>query len=180
MSSENTHAAPNLVQNGDFSQIDAHGVPAGWEILRPEGLPPVMEVAVDHDGPPPGGRALRIHGTAGDTGVVRLRQALPEVRPGGTYRLSAWIRHHGVQEPRRSIGLRLRWRGRVEEYAAKTAREGEWERWERAVRVADGADEVAVELMLQWTGGTTWFSDVRVEATQPARRPVRVASVYWR
>jgi predicted amidohydrolase len=112
--------------------------------------------------------------------VVRLRQALPEVRPGGTYRLSAWIRHQGVQEQRRSIGLRLRWRGRVEEYAAKAAQEGEWERWERVIRVADGAEEVAVELMLQWTGGTVWFSGVGVEATEPARRPVRVASVYWR
>ena len=39
MSSESTHtAAMNLVQNGDFGQVDAHGIPAEWEILRPEGL----------------------------------------------------------------------------------------------------------------------------------------------
>src|SRR5947199_14013 len=83
-------------------------------------------------------------------------------------------------EPRRSIGLRLRWRWRVEEYATPAARDGEWERWERVVRVADGAEEIVAELMLQWTGGTVWFGDVRVEEVPTPRRKLRVASVYWR
>ncbi len=168
-----------LVQNGRFAET-ADGLPAGWEIIHPDGLPPVMQVAVDREATREGAPSLRLRGTAGDTGVARLRQQLVGVKPGASYRLSAWVRHRDVAEPRRSIGLRLRWRWRVEEYAAPISREGEWERWERVVRVADGAEEVVVELMLQWTGGAVWFADVRVEEVAPVRRSPRVASVYWR
>jgi predicted amidohydrolase len=182
MSTEAETAAgrPNLVENGRFSQVGAEGLPHGWEIVRPAGLPPVVQVAVDREVTRGGGATVRFHGTAGDTGVAGLRQALPAARAGTTYRLSAWVKRQEVAEPRRSIGLRLRWRGRVEEYAMPVAREGEWERWERVIRVADGAEGIEVELMLQWTGGTAWFGDVRVEETAPARRRLRVATVYWR
>src|SRR5690348_9517166 len=102
---ENTRAAVNLVHNDGFTERGGDGLPTGWEIVRPEGMPPVMEVAVDREMALAGGAAVRIHGTAGDTGIVRLRQGLPQVRPGGCYRLSACIRHDGIAEPRRSIGL---------------------------------------------------------------------------
>jgi predicted amidohydrolase len=177
---EQTAGTANLVHNGRFTEVTAEGLPAGWEVVRPEGLPPVMEVALDREVTRGDGASLRIHGTAGDTGVVRLRQELQGARPGTTYRLSAWVRHRGIAEPRRCVGLRLRWRWRVEEYATPAAREGEWERWERVVRVPEGVEEIVVEPMLQWTGGTAWFTDVRVEEVAPVRRTLKVASVYWR
>lgn len=185
--SQNEVTAANLVRNGCFTEIASDGLPAGWEVVRPPGMPPIVDFAVDREVHRGSGAVVRLHGAAGDTGVARLRQELKAARAGASYRLSAWVRHHGVAEPRRCIGLRLRWRGRVEEYAAPgpplhggAPRDGDWERWERVVRLADGAEDVAVELMLQWTGGTVWFADVAVEEAAPVRRRLRVASVYWR
>jgi predicted amidohydrolase len=172
--------AVNLVRNGNFAAKGSSGLPDDWEVVRPDGLPPLIEVALDREVRRGDAASLRLHGTTGDTGVVRLRQALKDARAGKSYRLSAWVRHQGIAGPRRSIGLRLRWRWRVEEYATPAARDGEWERWERVVRVPEGAEEIVAELMLHWTGGTAWFSDVRVEEVPTPRRKLRVASVYWR
>jgi predicted amidohydrolase len=179
MSTERNSAA-NLVHNGSFTEVNGESTPAGWEVVRAEGMPPVVEVAVDRQVRRGESPCVRLRGTDGDTGVARLRQELKAAQGGKSYRVSAWVRHQGVAELRRSIGLRLRWRWRVEEYATPVARDGEWERWERVVRVAAGAEEIVAELMLQWTGGTVWFADVRVEEVPTIQRKLRVASVYWR
>lgn len=176
---------PNLVRNGSFNEGGARPASTGgeikdWEIVRPEGMPPVVEVALDPAVTHSGGASVRMHGTAGATGVARLRQVLASARPGATYRLSGWVRQQGVENPRHSIGLRMRWRWRVEEYAAPVETQGEWTRWEKVVAVPPKAEEIVVEAMLQWTGGTVWFDDIRVEEVPTQRRPVRVASVYWR
>ena len=42
---QDTHSAANLVHNGGFGEVDSNGNPTGWEVIRPAGLPPVMEVA---------------------------------------------------------------------------------------------------------------------------------------
>src|SRR4051794_14522582 len=68
----------NLVLNGSFDEGGARpassgGEIAGWEIVRPEGMPPVVEVALDPAVTHSGGASVRMHGAAGDTGVARLR-----------------------------------------------------------------------------------------------------------
>src|SRR5262249_11316818 len=98
---------PNLVENGRFIHLGAEGLPCGWDVVRPGGRAPVMQVTVDREVTRAGGPTVRFRGLAGDTGVAEMRQALPAARAGATYRLSAWVKRQEVAEPRRSIGLRL-------------------------------------------------------------------------
>src|SRR5262245_56379326 len=93
----------NLVHHGSFDESGARPLSTGsgirdWEIVRPEGMPPVVEVALDPAVSHSAGASVRMHGTAGDTGVARLRQLLTGARPGATYRLSAWVRQQGIEK----------------------------------------------------------------------------------
>src|SRR5687767_14185222 len=76
-----TTTTANLVRNGRFTETATDAAPAAWEVVRPDGLPPIVEVGLDRNVRRADAPTLRLHGTAGDSGVVRLRQELKAARP---------------------------------------------------------------------------------------------------
>lgn len=159
-------------------------MPEGWSTwaLRAE-IAPAFDV--DAAAGRRGGGALRIRGGGNAAAVGSWKRRIEGVRPGRTYRFTAWYRAEGVPFEQRSIAARLDWlnargeRARPPDYALEAATEGGWTRVEYDATAPDGAAAVVIELSLAWAPkGMVWWDDITIEeANGPRDRTVRVLTV---
>lgn len=111
------------------------------------------------------------------------------IEGGRWHRFDAYYLAEGAVEPDRTVVARLDWRTAGDEragqpeYAYHTEEAGDGWRHVWAVAPApEDATAVRLELLFGWSpGGTVWWDDVMLaEAEAPARRLVKIATLYHR
>jgi predicted amidohydrolase len=161
--------APNLLPSA----------PEGWTTSSPR---PALANATEASG-------------AGENLTLQLRSSrfeqygkwiavAPAIEAGKHYRFDALFRPENITSEDVSVGAILTWRqasGRAVqrdyvETAGSTA--GGWRQASRTVKAPEGAQSVAVELLLRWTAGgsVTWKAPRLTLADAPAHRIARIAT----
>lgn len=118
-----------------------------------------------------GKRSLRVENT--DPGRYEMASMRIALRPGRTYRFSAWIKTQGVQGEDSGATVCVEWNGAKGwlggSYPAGKKGDQDWYRVEAATGVIS-KDATAVDLILYLRKGMTgvaWFDDVSVELGYP-------------
>ena len=147
----------NLVVNGDFSQLDAQGLPVGWSRemwFTDEG---VSKLYADSDGYE-GSCAAVVNADPNDARFVQTLR----VEPDSLYRFSCMVRAEGCGDAAYGATLSFEDTFSYSESVLDTA--GEWRRL--TVYGCTGAEQTEVTLMLRIGGygaensGRAWFDDV--------------------
>jgi predicted amidohydrolase len=132
------------------------------------------------------GDTLRIECTTrADYGVWRRRF---EMTPGKSYRVTAFYKTRGVEDPALCASARIYWRradgqwARPPDYLPAVGGEDGWTRLEDTMTAPEGTASGTVDLAFGWAAkGSVSFGRVSVtEATPAAPRPVRVATIFQR
>ncbi len=167
-------AAPNLLNNGDFTGGFTDGQPAHWTVV------PGQKVSADADAKPPcGGPALRVDIVQAAGGSLgEIRQSV-KVKPETAYRVEGLLK--ATRKEFAVLGVKLRKDGREVERLAT-----EWNAgggWTPVVCVFDsgGADEVQV--LCRWrqsekdkpVGEAAWFAGLKLQETDAGA----VAAAPW-
>ena len=113
---------------------------------------------------------------------------VPGVKAGSWYRLTTYLRHEGLEQPRQNALARLAWKqesgkeARWPQYAHQFTAEGDWTKVVLDAQAPEGASTAVVQLYLANAAkGSVWWDDVSVEEIEPpGPRAVQVASVNLR
>ena len=134
------------------------------------------------------GGALAIAGDGNPAAYGGWHREIPGVRSGSWYRLTTYLRHEGLPQPRQNALARLAWKqgsgqqARWPQYAHQFTAEGSWTKVVLDAQAPEDATTAVVQLYLANAAkGSVWWDDVSVEEIEPpGARTVRVASVNLR
>lgn len=171
---QHASAATNLIVNGTFDDANATtGVPAGWGEWKASGD---ADVSVEPTAGPRGDRALRIQALpTTDLGVRRAitqKIAIDDTAPR-TMALRGYIKGESLSAAG-FTSIRLQGRNANNEVTIPVAYHGrvsgtfDWTPVEAFITIPDGTTELAVEPMLDRSGGTVWFADLSLGASSSA------------
>ncbi|MDO5735429.1 MAG: hypothetical protein Q4P15_03040 [Propionibacteriaceae bacterium] len=168
-------AAPNLIINGTFDNPNAAGVPEGWGEWKAAGT---ATVSVEPTAGPRGDRALRIQ--AEPTNDLTVRRAVTQkIRIDDSAPRSMVLRGFIKGENIAASGftaIRMQGRDAANVVTIPVAYHGRasgtfaWTPVEAYITIPDGTRELAVEPMLDRSGGTIWFADLSLGAATAAGR----------
>jgi predicted amidohydrolase len=164
------------------------GPPAGWRIwaqraeIAPRGY---VDAVVSHSGQD---GSLVLTGDSNSAEFGGWEHEVTGIQPGKWYRFSVYYKAEGLTYEPHQILPRLEWRqsngkiAGVPDYASRTQTEGEWRRVTLDTPAPDRAASVRLQLVLvNAPQATVWWDDLSLEEIpESARRPVTVASVFWR
>jgi predicted amidohydrolase len=172
----------NLIQNADFRRMEGT-LPQNWEQFspRPE-LAPAFMVEPQKGGQ--SGLALGVHGYD-RTQIGFWKQRCGGIEGGKTYHFSARIHTEKVAQVRESLWLKIEWCDSAREGIAKDIVLG-LRRVEGGILAEDAfpaphnATSALLEIGLQHSTGTLWFSDPHLAVSTPLPpRKVRVSTVCY-
>ncbi len=168
-------AATNLIVNATFANPSATGVPEGWGEWKAAGT---ASVSVEPTAGPKGDRALRIQ--AQPTTDLTVRRAVTQkIKIDDTAPRSMVLRGFIKGEDLAASGftaVRLQGRDAANAVTIPVAYHGRasgtfaWTPIEAYITIPDGTTELAIEPMLDRSGGTVWFADLSLGAASAAGR----------
>ncbi len=133
-------------------------------------------------------RSLRLDGRSNPAVFGGWRRTVPRIEPGAWYRLSAWRRLEGSEDPQVHTLVRLNWSrpngaaaGRPD-YARARRVDGDWVEVIAEAPAPEEASAAVLELFLaNAPQARVWWDDVRFEKIDPpSPRQARVVSVNLR
>jgi predicted amidohydrolase len=170
-----------LVVNPTFETRSGHEVPEGWSAWRPEWEPAACRVRGVEGG-------LLVESGGDPYAVGGVIQEIKGVRAETAYRVSATCELRGIEEPFRSVMVRLSWlKGGKPHHPAGLlvcgpAVEGTVARFSDVLVAPEGADAAQLFLEVKWPGsGSVLWKQVSIRPTaEPGPRKVKIGTVYLR
>lgn len=166
-----SRAASNLIVNGGFEEAESTvypGVGQGWETNDAQPHPEIcsLDRTVRHSGR----RSQKLAAHAEwDRGAVRQVTPYDSIQPGHTYRVTAWIRAEGVENPAGWYLLGLwwfsndAWIGEMK-MPKQDVLNFDWRKIEFDAVAPPSANRAAI-FLTRHTDGTAWYDDIELVDT---------------
>jgi predicted amidohydrolase len=170
-----------LVMNPEFTTASGPTMPEGWKLWSPAWSKAGCLVRGTPDG-------LLVEAAGDPYAVGGVVQEIKGIQSGQAYRVSAVCELSGIEEPFRSVLMRVNWLkgGRLVHPAGDLVRgprlDGGTAGFTDILIALDGADAAQISLEVKWPGpGWVLWKQVGMQAVaDPGPRKVKIGTVYLR